>query len=245
MTAGSYYSTVMNDPEKSIGEYNRLLGVDPDDSWALNNSAILYTALGDEQEAHRRFRRAYEVETSTINGGNLVGILSDLERFDEARTLLADLDRRFPARLNVLFSRLLLDVNEGRFDSAEVTSRAIRVASRGGGVTARLTANFVEAGLAVIQGRVSDFIPVTESSIAMAEAAGMSGAALADEIDIVAVLEIHGSDPSIAATRMEAALRRIPLENIPPAERPYFNLILNAAFLRQSGRARSLICCGA
>lgn len=96
LAEATYYMDVRQDEARAMTAYERMLDLDPNDSWALNNLAIVYQRMGDDERALDMTERATALDSSSISLGNVVFGQIRLGRFDEALST-AELGRsQFP-----------------------------------------------------------------------------------------------------------------------------------------------------
>ncbi|MCL7991558.1 MAG: tetratricopeptide repeat protein, partial [marine benthic group bacterium] len=89
LTLAAYYTTVTGETEKAITAYEQLIERDPNDNWALNNVAILYGDLGDEERQVEMMTRSLVIDsTRTLAYTNLASALMQTGEYDEAEAVL-------------------------------------------------------------------------------------------------------------------------------------------------------------
>ena len=96
LAEAAYYMDVRFDEARAMTAYERMLDLDPNDDWALNNLGIVYGSLGDAERALELYQRSVAVDSSSITLGNVMFTLVRLGRFDEAAEAVEAGRRLFP-----------------------------------------------------------------------------------------------------------------------------------------------------
>jgi eukaryotic-like serine/threonine-protein kinase len=241
LAAGSYYSSVTGEHDKAREAYRTLLDLYPDDHIALNNLALEYEWNRDYSAAEQLYRRAIAADSnSLIYYTNLSGALFARGLTDSARTILGRVEQKFPGNplgsttVAFFFSSL------GAYDSAV---RRLRPLSEGREPDPglRTFANWQLANVAAVQGRLTEADRRLEDGMAVDEGRGsITGyLRLAAQRGLFAALVVAQPDESLQ--RLEAALRRHPLNSTNPTERPYLDVARAYAAARRPAKARALL----
>ncbi|MBT8477504.1 MAG: tetratricopeptide repeat protein [Gemmatimonadetes bacterium] len=120
MTLGTYHSTVTNDTDASITAYRTLLDQYPNDTWALNNLALMYFAQANMDGANDLLRRAVQLDPYSPNAYiNLAGGLHWLGDRDSAVAVIDLLESQVPGQPWVQRMRTELYAAEWDYDAAE------------------------------------------------------------------------------------------------------------------------------
>jgi tetratricopeptide (TPR) repeat protein len=99
ITIGTYHWRVTNDVDAGITAYRSLLDQYPNDSWALNNLALLYYDQGNMDGAMELLERAIQLDTYSPNAYiNLAGGLHWLGARDSAHAVIDQLEAKFPGQ---------------------------------------------------------------------------------------------------------------------------------------------------
>ncbi len=99
ITIGTYNWQVTNDVDAGITAYRSLLDQYPNDSWALNNLALLYYDQGNMDGAMELLERAIQLDTYSPNAYiNLAGGLHWLGARDSAHAVIDQLEAKFPGQ---------------------------------------------------------------------------------------------------------------------------------------------------
>jgi tetratricopeptide (TPR) repeat protein len=122
-----YVSTVQQNSEGAIEVYRRLLERHPDDGTALNNLSVRLIDLGRWEESEDFLRRAAlrpDVPATTL--GNLVGVLWNVGKRNEAWAWQDTISRRFPDALLPRRIHAFLLAGEERWDEARAVGEGVR-----------------------------------------------------------------------------------------------------------------------
>ena len=120
MTLGTYHSTVTNDIDASITAYRTLLDQYPNDTWALNNLAILYFAQANVVGANDLLRRAVQLDPYSPNAYvNLAGGLHWEGHRDSAIAVIDSLESQVPGQPWVPRIRVGFHATEWDYDAAQ------------------------------------------------------------------------------------------------------------------------------
>ncbi len=238
-----YYLKALDDLPQAAAAYERLLGTWPDDFIALNNLGLVYTRQGRPGDAIREYRHAVEVRPgNTVPNTNLAGALVEEGEIAAAESSLARWGAHAPGNAARLRSAAGLAAQEGRYDRAMLyadsaiavgaafteapgqRNQALMIRAQIEAQWGRLRGAERDAGQAAAgmerNGNIPGYIAVT-SSVALNEA----------------LLLGRTND---ALGRMEGALRRHPLDSLPPPSRPYGVLVYSYAALGRLDRAQAL-----
>jgi len=233
LTEGTYYSSVLNDSERAITAYRNALDIAPDDFTALNNLAGQYLAARDYVRAEEMFARGLELDSlSPTSYQNTMVAQVALGKTDEARTTLERFEERLPNHPMLPVLAATLATVEGDYQAAEAAARDLAAAAKGNAV-ARLNANSLLAGVALLQGRLAEAERRSADASADAEAIGVPGVSLSNALQFGFFDVWFREDPERGVRRVKDALARYPLENIEPLNRPYLGL---AQFYAVAGR---------
>ena len=126
LTEAAYYERVQRDFQAGIRTYERLIDMDPNDTWALNNLGVIYDQdLGQHEVARGFYERAYLYDSLTaVHLRNLARTEINLGMYDEAEAHLAIASERFPTDDVVV--RLWVSLAASRQDFDAVAEAAER-----------------------------------------------------------------------------------------------------------------------
>jgi len=242
MTLGSYHSAVTDDNERAIAAYQSLLEVYPNDTWAMNNLAILYLEARDYRRANQLFRRAVEWDSAggALYYGNVVTTQVALGDFDGANLTLERFSERFPEHPSAALSAASLASSRFDYETAREHVLALREAQRASEFW-QIGTSFQLAQIAEVQGRLAEAEQYLQEAMAVAAAQGQGNMYVGGAIRIAFYDVMLRQNPDVALDRIAAALERYPLSSLKPHERPYGGLALLYALTGQQGRATSLL----
>ncbi len=241
LTLGTYHLQVSGDREQAAASYRSLLDEHPTDVVALNNLSIILTNSRNYAQAEELARRAIAVQpdvptfwVNLLNAQVLQGKL-DSAQASLAAMRAASRSPAFTAELEVG-----LAVQRGDYDSAGAMVRRLQDERRESVERQRL-ASAQLAGLAVVQGRLAEADGQLRRLIEIDEEGGRQETALFFEMVRAGMdLWFRGS-ASRALQRAEAALRRRPLSDFNPRDRPYLGVAIFFAEAGRPDRARALL----
>jgi tetratricopeptide (TPR) repeat protein len=244
LTEGSYYNGVTGEHDRAAAAYQALLDLYPDDSWALNNQALIFLEQRDYQRANRNFERAMQVDsTDALFYGNVITTLVALGEFGRAEEVYQRLGERFPEHPTLLTEGPALAT--ARFDY-DLAAERLRQAQEKGTANrmSQLGLAFTEAQLYEIHGQLDEAAAVLEDVALAFEQQGEYGYYVGTVMRIAFYDLILRGQPERAVERLDQALARHPLEEVDPLERPYSDLAVFYALAGVADRARSYVDAG-
>ncbi len=241
MTEGSYYAGVTGENDRAAEAYQAVLDLYPNDTWALNNQALIFLESRDYHRASENFERAIEIDsTDALFYGNVLTTLVAEGKHDRAESYYAQLNERFPDHptagiegIALATSKLDYDLAEERLQAAQAKGTSNRLVQLG--------LAFNQAQLAEIRGHLDEAETILEGIAATFEQQGDYGNYIGTVMRIAFYDVMLRGDPERGIERMEAALARHPLEEIDELERPYDDLALFYALSGQSAKARDML----
>lgn len=152
ITTGTYHFQVTNDVDAGITAYRSLLDQYPNDTWALNNLALLYYEQGNMDGAVDLLGRAIQLDSYSYNAYiNLAGGLHWLGRRDTAHAVIDRLEEAVPGQPWVPRMRANMYAAEWEYDSAQVQVDALM---RSGSTSGRRWALENQAVIDLARGRL-------------------------------------------------------------------------------------------
>ena len=240
LVLGTYYrSSFSRDLPKAQQAYETLLQLQPDEDVSMNNLGIVYTE-------ERQFSRAIAQAERNVAGRPLptswfVLLRAQLAGGDTAggaRTISRS-EAQYKGRDWADFMNVALDEAKGQFDSAAVhatrAGNSPDLALRWREISMNLAAD-----MALLHGRLADGL-ASNAAERVSEASRSAAAPLAASLDSAFVAVWFRGDQTAGARMTDAALRRHPLDSIPPLDRPYPDLIRIYALAGQTERAKALL----
>ncbi len=233
-----YYNVVEVDERAVLATYDAMLQEFPDDGTALNNAAVSALQVGEFERAERYTARAVRTPNpSSVYFDNRVVSLASTGRIDQARAALDSFAVRFPGHPNTHWWRgLLLYLETGDSGTAIDTLRLATAAVNDPSM--RL---FVEDGIGVLSmrsGRLADAQRAMRNREAVAP---MSETALASRLRSLYFRLTATGDRSGLSDDIDAQLRDLPMESMPPLSRPYGVLAMLRAVAGQPDEANRLL----
>jgi eukaryotic-like serine/threonine-protein kinase len=218
-----YQAYVLNQREAAMAAYRQVLALDPDDGIALNNLPLELAGLRQFEEAERILARAVTLDDSPNPWLNLMASQIALGRLDDARATYARALERFPDNANIAGIEPAFPVLEGRWEQVDSVTRAYQERFPDNQYV-QATARMHRMEAAAIHGRLRDFAALRTEVEQIAERLD-----LVPELLRIALWQANVSahvlgDAEDAMRQVDAALRRYPLEDMEPADRPYLTL---------------------
>ncbi len=238
LAEAAYFNYVSPDDERQIGAYQNMLDLDPEDPWALNNLGGIYGDRRDYAEAERYFERAIDADSlgGMFSLTNAIFVEINQGKFDEAEVTLAKAQRIYPGEWLVDQRWFLLPVAQLDYDEAEL--RLAQVRERWTTPFLREQGASFSSGVATVRGRLAE----AERSAGEAERInvdrGLPGEALGNALSATWTDLLIREDAAAATARMNQALERHPMEDIPPADRPYVQLARLTALAGEPDQSR-------
>jgi tetratricopeptide (TPR) repeat protein len=124
VTRASYFSHATHENEKGVLELQRLLELDPQDHFALNNLGVAYAELRDFERAAEYFERAARAEPESFRPlSNLIEVEADLGLFGPAEARLDSAAARFGETVPIVWFQSHLAATRGDHERALERSR--------------------------------------------------------------------------------------------------------------------------
>jgi tetratricopeptide (TPR) repeat protein len=238
---GIYFSTVTGEPEKAVREYESLLELEPDHRSALIGAGVAYGELRDFERAAEYYQRARDAHPGTwLSHYNLVELLSDLGRFEEAEAALDSARVLFGESDALRWTVGQLAATRQDYREAVALQTALWEELQSSLVFRALLASDL-ASLVAVQGRLAEADAFITDGMDANESRGVSGEVIEDAIQGGWIDVAVRRDPLSALQRVEAALELHALEDMDALDRPYLELAELFAAAGQPGRARILL----
>jgi tetratricopeptide (TPR) repeat protein len=242
LTVGSYHMIVTRDQERAIAAYQSLLEISPNDTWAMNNLAILYENARDFRRADALFQRAVEVDSAggALYYGNVITTRVALGDFGGAELTLQRFAERFPQHPTVSIAAAALASSQFDYGTAEQHILDLREAQRASEFW-QLGTSFQLAQIAEVRGQLTLAERHLRDAAAAAEAQDDPALYLNVAIRLAFYDAVLRGDPRAALRRITAALDRHPLDSVEAHERPYGELSMVYALAGDTDRANDLL----
>ena len=242
LAEGTYYHLGPGrDRRQAIVAYERLLAIDPNESTALNNLANILSGRRDFVRAESLFKAMITGGRATSpNYTNLIGVLFNGGKVEEAERYLDEYRRRFPTGTFAATGAVGFLYHQGKLDSLERHLKAMQ-ASQNPLIKTSATGNL--STLAVLRGRVGDAVRYGDEATRLARTlSGSSQRPMFYDSLRFSWMDIEWmNDTARAVARIENVLRKEPPQSHPAGLRPYGTL---ATFYAEAGnpvRAREYL----
>jgi tetratricopeptide (TPR) repeat protein/tRNA A-37 threonylcarbamoyl transferase component Bud32 len=234
-----YFSFVENDRDRAVAAYRAALQLDPTDQASLNNLAVELSAWGQYDEADSLIR----VGLQTSRSASLYSVLTNVQlgqrRGDSALAVLDQLRRDLPGTPEEPVLRAAVLSATGRYDSATVLYGAV-LASPGAPPLVAQNASMGLAATQAVRGQLAEAARERERTAAIARRRGNPGAVLGMAIQNAVERLLVAGDSAGAHRLLVEAEAKMPLDSLPPAERPYGALVGAYALSGDVARAKAL-----
>jgi tetratricopeptide (TPR) repeat protein len=241
LTEAAYHERVRRDYQSAINAYERLIEMDPNDTWALNNLGVVYDQdLGQVDVAYDYYRRAFERDSTTAaHLRNLARTEINLGLYDEAEAHLVTASERFPTDDVVVRLWVSLAASRQDFEAvAEAAERFGDLPSDPANDMARLS---ILSDVALVEGRLTEAERLAEESARAHDRAGRPNPRRSMLSGLVWVDAAVRRDEAAARARLEELLREEPLEADEPVNRNYIGAAFQWARLGDRERAKALL----
>jgi tetratricopeptide (TPR) repeat protein len=225
LTANSYYSDISPNTDSAVAALEALLREHPNDAWALNNLGVHYAFVGNRDAAAEMYRRAIAVDSLDFTSRTNVFFAEiGAGQFDSAAVTLRRIITDFPPSPAVDELEVLLALGRRDYETAERVVRIQLERYRTSPATsARL--RMMLAGTLLIRGKLAEGDRALVASAEFQAARGAKGVALAERARRALPASMYLGDSVAARATIGQALNEIPLEDVPPRERPMGRLI--------------------
>ena len=241
LTEGTYYMSIARDLDRAILAYENLLERDPEDAWALNNVAILYSARGDDEKALEFYQRSVAAEpTNTTAYGNLASTLRDLDRPEEARQVLDRVLEVAPDAPSMVERLAGLELTLGNFDEAAQLYESLQDLG-GGSPYWRWATESEMAVLEATRGRFAESETRRQRAARISDEQGWNGTYLQRATWAAWGYLMAKKDPAGAGRILDEALKRYPIETVADGEAPVLPLANLVAALGREEAAEDLL----
>jgi tetratricopeptide (TPR) repeat protein len=241
MTLGSYYMSVTGESDKAIAAYQSLLDDYPDDTWAMNNLAVLYIEARDFRRAGQLLNRAIELDPrGALYYVNAITVQVALDDFEGAARNQERFAETAPGHPGVATTGASLASARFDYASAERRIRELRDNQRASELWQANT-SFMLAQIAEVQGHLAEAERLILEAMDVFERQGDHAFYVNSATRLAFYDLVLRSEPDRAVERIEAALARHPLESLPPLERPYQPLAMIYSLAGQLERAQALV----
>jgi tetratricopeptide (TPR) repeat protein len=241
LVTAAYHSVVTGNRDQVISAYRTVLDMYPTDYYALNNLGVIYSELRDYERASEYYSRALEVDSVTrLHYSNLASTLGNLQQWDSSAAIIDRFERRFPGNPEVQISRIIYAANRKDYDAAEELGQILMREQRGTVFWEGIAYEWL-ASLDAMRGRMSAAQERWRRSFEIATERGVLGLYLQRAARRAMVEGLLFDDTDRARRILESAVERVPLQELPPLDRPYGLLAMGYAAASEPERARRLL----
>lgn len=239
LAEAAYYLDVRFDEARAMTAYERMLDLDPNDDWALNNLGIVYGNLGDAERALESYQRSVAVDSSSITLGNIMFTQIQLGRFEEAAQAFEAGLRLFPKDRRFYIGAIDIAMNLEDYEGMDSVAIDMQEALPSD-LPAQAVSRFHLAESAELQGRLAEAEAIEREARGYLRQMGLPGGDYAQG-EFRTALDVR-NDTASARALIERMLVEHPLEDIEePLDRPYFGFAVGYAALGDADRAQGMM----
>jgi tetratricopeptide (TPR) repeat protein len=238
LAEASYYSTVLDDRTRAAGAYDRMLDLDPSDSWALTNLAVIRRRNGELDRALELFQRATAVDSGPIQISNVMWTQIRLGQLEEALETAAIGLRLHPATAAFHGGRVIVAMHREDYETtrAELESASSALPDDEG---VQIGTAWWTGNLNLLEGRIQSAIEHFAERAALVERRNPA-AGRYDWAPAWIALQVT-RDTASAAQHVARILSEQPMNQLDPLDRPYGELIGLYAAIGDEARARNTL----
>jgi tetratricopeptide (TPR) repeat protein len=224
LTEATYYSQVTRDHQGAITAYERLIELDPNDDWALNNLGAEYADLGEWAQAERYFEAASAVDsTNVLSFRNTAAAEINLGKLDEAEATLAWTLEQFPGDGTTAGYAVALEINRGEYEAAKVAVE--RFDEIGSEPAVMMQKSSWLASIAATQGKLAEAEDLMMAASRHHGASGRANPMMSMALGLAWIDLNVREDRERARNRLETFLEADGFQEEPPLDRPYVQAI--------------------
>ena len=227
--------------DSAAATYERLLERYPNEVRAVNNLALIRRDQRRYVQAESLFARAAGIDSSIANfyfGMHSTQMLRG--RFDESRRTLDLIARRFPGHPVLGTVRIHDAAAQQDWPLAERRARE-KIVEAGTDTLQLVDAHEALAAILMTQGRLADAEREWRTHVAVSAAARSHGHLLYGVVQHAYLVMRYRGDTARAVALVDSALRRFPLGEVLPGDRPYDELARFHAAAGRVPRAREML----
>ncbi|MEX0894052.1 MAG: tetratricopeptide repeat protein [Gemmatimonadota bacterium] len=238
-TVASYYTYVEYDPQRAIDAYNEVVERGIAYWGTYNNLALLYYSVGRFENAAAAIDEAVTLNPTALAFGNqVVRRVSAGDRAGAEQALARRMDL-YPEHPDNPSLAVRLAYYRGQRDSVRIIAeRGLVEATR---ATDELGPLFTLYEMDELEGRLADARRREERANRIRRQAGDLAAIHSSRLGRVSWTIMMKGDHDAARRLLDEALAEIPLDSIPPLDRPYLWIAEVEAILGNPERARQLL----
>jgi len=241
LTEAAYYESVRKDYQSAIMAYERLIEMDPGDTWALNNLGVIYSEdLSQWDLAAEYFSRAYlQDTTAAVHLRNLARAEINLGQYEEAEAHLETAAGRFPTDDVVVSLQVQLAASQQDYEAvARAAERYSELPADAANDMFRLN---TLADIEALHGRLGEAERLAEESARAHARSGRPNPRRSMLTQLVWLDAIVRGDNDRARDRLDALLDEEPLEADEPMNRNYIGTAFTHARLGDRAAVEELV----
>ena len=220
LVSASYHLDIEENEAQAIAAYENVLRIDPELMSAVNNIGVIYYFQRDWEKALKQYRQAHEMRPEGLTASNVGVVYANMGMLEEADEWLALSRELEPNSPSWKFYQVHFESLRGNKEEARRLNRVLRESESPDPYWLERTYG-TDWLFDVEEGRIAR----AEASLAAAVAAGDEGegsnpARALQDLLSRAELDLALGNPESTVRRVDAALDRFPLEEIPPLDRP-------------------------
>ncbi len=224
LTEAIYHSQLSRDYHAAITAYERLIELDPNDDWALNNIGAVYSSLGDYALAEQYYERASAADsTGVLPFRNAAHMEINQGKLNEAEATLDGIFEKFPNDISLAGMGIELETNRGDYEAALAAADRYDLLPSDPAVLMSKTAWL--AAIAATQGRLAEAEALAVESARHHEELGRPLPLLSMARELVWVDMIVREDTVRAGERLAAFMEADGFYGEDPLSRPYVRVL--------------------
>ena len=241
LTVGAYYQNGPNpDPQKAIDAYEALLEIQPKNSTALNNAAVMYNMMRQYPKAEALAQRAVDANPiGQVYFQNLYDARVSQGNVEGGARALDEMARHIPSSAYPVEYGAELAYLRGQPDSAAAMVVALRK-SRDDRTVQRDAADALSS-LALLRGRVREANRLEAEADGYAEQLGNATGPLRTATNVAMADAWFLGESGRAVAGLDGALQAHPLEKFDAADRPYPMLARAYSMAGRPDRAKAML----
>jgi tetratricopeptide (TPR) repeat protein len=241
LVIAAYNSVVTGDRDQVISAYRTVLDKYPDDTYALNNLGVIYSELRDSKRAAEYFARGLGVDsTMRLFYSNLASSLGEERKFDSAATVIERFARRFPGNPEVKISRIIDAALQKNYAAAETLGTQLMEEQKGTVYWEAIAYEWL-AQLDALRGRLVPAEQRWDRAFRITAERDVAGQYLTRAARRAITERLLLDDTLLGRRILDDAVRRYPVEQLAPLDRPYGHLAMAYAAAGEPTRARQLL----
>jgi tRNA A-37 threonylcarbamoyl transferase component Bud32/tetratricopeptide (TPR) repeat protein len=239
LAEGTYFQLgPRRDRRRAIRAYEALLAIDPTESGAANNLGSVYSGLRDFARAESIFKAQIAAGRATSQQyTNLLSVLYNGGKIDEAEKLAAEFRRRFPSAISAIVAPATFLYQRRQLDSMELFLKGLASSPN---PIVKVNGVSGLASYSLLRGRIDDVFRYGREAQRLGESLGQPSVPIGDSLQVSWLDLMYFDDTTRAVRRMEAMIAKTDLRRLPVEQRPYAALASFFAAARMPQRARAL-----